>query len=54
MEEFGLEFLPNRGENLGIAIITKFCTPVKVTNVMTSANFGFDILRGMDSGRGQV
>ena len=53
MEEFGLEFSPNRGDKLGEAIITKFCTHVKVTNVMTCANFGFDILRDTDSSGGK-
>ena len=53
MEEFGLEFSPNCGEELGKAIITKFCTRVKVTNVMAYANFGFDILRDTDSSGGQ-
>jgi hypothetical protein len=49
MEEFGLEFPPNRGDKLGEAIITKFCTPVKVT----CANFGFDISRDTDSSGGK-
>ena len=32
--------------------ITIFCTRVKVSNVMTCANFGVDILRDVGSGGG--
>ena len=36
----------------GLSEITNFCTRVKVSNVMTCAHFGVDILRDVGSGGG--
>jgi hypothetical protein len=51
-EEFGLAFSPICGGKWGGAIITKFCTRVKVDYVMASAIFRVDISRFTDSVRG--
>src|SRR5664279_4358993 len=53
-EEFGLAFSHIRGGKLGRAIITKYCTRVKVGNIMTCAIFGVDISWDIDSCGGKI
>ena len=45
----GLAFSPICGEKWGGAIITKFCTHVDVSYVVTCANFRVDISSFIDS-----
>jgi len=52
-EEFGLAFSPICGGKWGGAIITKFCTRVKVDYVMASAIFRVDVSRFTDSVEGR-